>query len=196
MTPWLQILRHLKLIRLGWAAGKRRQQLQREADVARATANSAATAETLAQERARHSRRTLNGALASRDGALTAFPEGVEATLAAAKAALSASIAEKGQISIDSTSLERMITERKKSIDAGLANARATVSESTIAVDKAQGDLTTAMEQKHATHDGRLIELRRLRDSENLGDAEEELRRATERYEALPVPDHLLPRYR
>ena len=170
---------------------RRRQQLLKEAEGARATANDAATAQTLADERARNSRLALEGAIASRDAALLAFPDGVDAALGAARVALAASLAEKERVSDEFISLERMIEERKKRIDAALGSARTNATKATIAIDKAQGDLTTAMTD-HASHEGRLIELRRLRDAENLADAEATLLKATESHAALPIPDRLV----
>ena len=177
LTPWPLISRRLALIQ---SAGlrKRRQQLLKEAEGARAIANDAANAQTLADERTRHSQSALDAAVASRDAALPAFPEGVDAALVAARAALAAGIAEKEKVAAEFASLERTIDERKKRIDAVLGNARTNAAKATIAVDKAQGDLTTA-KTDHALHDGRLIELRKLRDAENLADAETRLLETT-----------------
>ena len=102
---------------------KRRQQLSKEAEAARAIANEAATARTLADERTRQSRLELDAAVASRDVALTAFPEGVDAALAAAKAALAGGIVEKEKVAAEFASLERTIEARKKRIDAALGGA-------------------------------------------------------------------------
>ena len=77
---------------------KRRQQLSKEAEAARTIANQAANARTLADERTRHSRLALDAAVAARDVALVAFPEGVDAALAAARAALAAGTAEKERL--------------------------------------------------------------------------------------------------
>ena len=170
---------------------KRRQELLKEAEGARALANDAANAQTLADERARHSRMALDAAVASRDEAMPAFPEGVDAALVAAKGALAASNAERDRVSEDFTSLERTIQERKTRIDALLGNARANAAKTTIAFDKAQGDLTTA-KTDHALHDGGLIELRKLRDAENLAEAERRLFATTENHAALPVPDKIV----
>ena len=163
---------------------RRRQQLSKEAEAARAIATQAATAHTLADERTRHSRLALDGAVASRDAALKAFPEGVDAALAAAKGALAAGVAEKDRVAAELASLERTIGTRKKRIDAALGGARTNAAKATTAVDTAQGDLTTAMTD-HASHEGRLMELRKLRDAENLAEAETRLREMTERHAAL-----------
>lgn len=170
---------------------KRRQQLSKEAEGARAIANQAANAHTLACERTRHSRLALDAAVASRDAALLAFPEGLNAALAAAKAALAAGISEKERAAAEFASLERTIDARKQRIDTALGGARTNAAKATIAVDTAQGDLTTAMTD-HASHDGRLIELRKMRDAENLAEAEARLRETTERHAALPVPARLV----
>jgi DNA repair exonuclease SbcCD ATPase subunit len=133
----------------------------------------------------------LEAAVASRDATLPAFPEGVDAALVTARAALAAGIAEKEKVAAEFSSLERTIDERKKRIDAVLGNARTNAAKATSAVDKAQGDLTTA-KTDHALHDGRLIELRKLRDAENLADAEARLLEKTGSHAALPVPDRLV----
>ena len=170
---------------------KRRQQVSKDTDEARVIANDAAKVQTLAEERTRHSRVALDVAVASRDAVLPTFPEGVATALAAARAALAASIAEKEEVSVEVTSLEGMIADRKKRIEAVLGSARTNAAKTALAVDNAQGELTTAMTD-HALHDGRLIELRKLRDAENLVEAETKLLEATERHAALPVPDRLV----
>ena len=93
---------------------KRRQQLSKEAEAARRIANQAANDRTLADERTRQSRLALDAAIAARDAALTAFPEGVDAALVAARAALAAGIAEKESVAAEFASLERTIDAEKK----------------------------------------------------------------------------------
>jgi energy-coupling factor transporter ATP-binding protein EcfA2 len=170
---------------------KRRQLLSKEAEGSRAIASDAANAQTLADERTRHSRLGLDAAVALRDGALPAFPEGVAATLVASRAELAARIAERDRVFAEFASLERMIEEKKKRIDAVLGSARTNAAKATITVDKAQGDLTTA-KTDHALHDGGLIELRKLCDAENLAEAESKLLETTEHHAALPVPDRIV----
>jgi DNA repair exonuclease SbcCD ATPase subunit len=180
----------LKALGADPAAGlrKRRQQLSKEAEAARAVANQAATARTLADERTRQSRLELDAAVAARDLAQMGFPEGVDAALAAAKAALAGSIFEKEKVAAEFASLERTVEARKKRIDTALGGARASADKAAIAVEKAQGDLMAA-KTEHASHDGRLIELRKLRDAENLAAAETRLRETTVYHAGLPVPD-------
>ena len=170
---------------------KRRQLLSNEAEAARTIANQAANARTLADERARHSMLALDAAIMARDAALVAFPEGVDASLAAAQATLAAGTAEKETVAAEFASLERTIEARQKRIDAALSGARAKAAQATSAVETAQEKLTAARTD-HALQDGRLIELRRLRDTENLAAAETKLQEATERHAALPVPDRIV----
>ena len=170
---------------------KRRQQLLKEAEAVRGIANQAANDRTLADERTRNSILALDAARAARDAALTAFPEGVDAALVAAQAVLAAAIAEKDSVTAEFASLERTIEERKKRTDAALSGARTNAAQATIAVDAAHGRLTTA-KTNHAAEHGRLIELRKQRDAENLAAAEARLHDATERHAALPVPERIV----
>jgi hypothetical protein len=170
---------------------KRRQQLSKEAEAARRIANQAANDRTLADERTRNSRLALDAASAARDAALTAFPVGVDAALVAARAALAAGMTEKESVTAEFASLERTIDERKNRIDAALSGARTNAAQATIAIETAQGRLTTA-KTNHASEHGRLIELRKQRDAENLAAAETRLHEATERHAALLVPGRIV----
>jgi hypothetical protein len=134
----------------------------------------------------------LDAAGAARDVALTAFSEGVDAALVAAQAALATSIAEKESVTAEFAPLERTIDESKKRIDAALIGARANAEQAKIAVETAQGLLSTA-KTDHAAEHGRLIELRKQRDAENLAAAETRLQEATDRLGALPVPTRSAP---
>ena len=124
-------------------------------------------------------RSALDAALKARDAALTAFPEGADAALVAARAALAAGDAEKKKVATEFASLEHTIVARKKRIDAALSGARTDAAQATIAVETAQGQLTTA-KTDHASAHGGLIELRRKRDAENLAEAETRLQQAKE----------------
>jgi hypothetical protein len=170
---------------------KRRQQLSKDAEVVRGVANQAENDRTLADERTRQARLELDAARATRDDALTAFSEGVSAALDAAQAAVTAATAEKESATADFASLERTIQERKERVDAALSGARTKAAQARIAVDAAQGQLITA-KTNHASEQGRLIELRKQRDAENLAAAETRLHEATERHAALPVPDRIV----
>ncbi len=112
-------------------------------------------------------RLALDAAIAARDAALPAFPEGVDAALVAAQAALAAGIAEKESVAAEFASLERTIDERKKRIDAALSGARTNAAQATIAVETAQGQLTTAKtdhaSERRSTH--RVAKTARCRES-------------------------------
>ena len=170
---------------------KRRQQLSREAEVARRIASEAANDRILADERTRNSKSAWEAALKARDAALTAFPEGADAALVAARAALVAGSAEKEKAAAEFASLEHTIEARKKRIDVALSDARTNAAKSRTAVETAQGQLTTARTD-HASAQGGLIELRRKRNAENLAAAEARLQEAKERHHALPVPDRMV----
>lgn len=187
------LARDLKALGADTTAGlrKRRENWSKEAAAARTIANEAANARTLAEERTRHSRLALDAAVAERDTVLATLPEGVDASLASARAALEAAAAEKEEIAVEFATLERTIEARKERIDAALSGARTKAAQAKLAVDAAQGQLTTARTD-HASHEGRLVELRKLRDAENLGAAQARLGEMTERHAALPVPERIV----
>ena len=58
-------------------------------------------------------------------------------------------------------------------------------------VDAAQAERTKAITD-HASQVGRLEELQRLRDAEDLATAENRLRDATDRHAAVPVPERIV----
>ncbi|MBV8418274.1 MAG: hypothetical protein JO251_24020, partial [Verrucomicrobia bacterium] len=170
---------------------KQREDLLTELAAARGVANQAEKDHTLAEERARQARSELDSARAAQDRVLTTFPEGVSATMAAARAALTAAMAEKENAAAEFASLEGAIRERKNRIDAALSGARAKASQAKNSVEAAQGQLTTA-KTDHAAEVGRLTELRKQRDAENLAAAQTKLSQAVERHAALPVPDRIV----
>jgi len=170
---------------------KRRQKYSQEADAARTSASRAASDRTLADERARNSKAALDTAVGARDTALAAFPEGVDSALIAARAALAAAAREKEQVATEFASLERAIEARKKRIDEALGGVRTNTAQAKTAFETAQTQLTTA-KTSHAEEQGRLVELRKQRDAENLVAAETRLRDATEAHAALPIPERLV----
>jgi DNA repair exonuclease SbcCD ATPase subunit len=169
----------------------RRQQLSEEAETARGIAHQAANDRTLADERVRHSRLALDAAVAARDGALVAFPDGVDTALTAARSALAAAIKEKVEVAAGFVSLERKIDARKKHIDAALSSARTDAEQAAAEAEAAQAQVTTA-KTHHAAEQGRLVELRRQRDAENMAAAEARLHEAVASRDALPVPDRMV----
>jgi AAA domain-containing protein len=167
---------------------KRRQQWSKEAESARRIANQAANDQTLAEERTRHSRLALDSAKAALEAVLPAFPKGIGAALVSAQAALATALAEKESVTAEFALLERTIAERKNRIDAALNGARTNAARATMAVEAAQERLTTA-KTNHASEHGRLFELRKQRDAEDLATAKTRLREASEHHAALPEPD-------
>ncbi|MGC2769199.1 MAG: hypothetical protein WB607_27105, partial [Candidatus Acidiferrum sp.] len=170
---------------------KRRQQLSREAEDGRRIAGQATNDRILTDERTRHSKMALDAAIVARDAALTAFPEGVDEAFVSAKAAFAAGIAERENVAAGFASLNRTIDERKKRIDAALSGARINAAQAATAVETAQGQLTTA-KTNHASAHGRLIELRKQQNAENLAAAETRLQEAIKRHAALPVPERIV----
>ena len=147
---------------------KRRQQLSKEAEAARAIASQAANAQ--------HTCRRAHPALAgwrwmrpSRRGMPRCRPSRREwmRHWSPHRAALAAGIAEKEKVAAEFASLERTIEERKNRIDAALSGARTNAAQATIAVETAQGQLTTAKTdhalQRRPTH--RVAKTARRRES-------------------------------
>jgi hypothetical protein len=167
---------------------KRREKFSKETETARAAANRAANDRTLADERVRNSRSALDAAIATRDNALVSFPEGADAALTDARSALAASIKEKEKVAAGLDSMQREIEARKKRIDTALSGARTNAAQAAAGVEVAQTQLTTA-KTNHAAEHGRLVELRKQRDAENVAVAEARLHEAIASHTALPVPE-------
>ncbi len=170
---------------------KLRHRLSKEAEEARRIAGEATNERTLTDERTRQSRKATDAAIVARDAALTVFPEGVDSALVAARVALAAGVAEKESAAAELASLEHAVNERKKRIDAALSGARTNATQAATAVETALGQLTIA-KTNHASANGRLIELRRQRDAEDLAAAEARVQEATARHGALLVPDRIV----
>ena len=108
---------------------------------------------------------------------------------ATAQATLAAAIIEKQSVAGESESLGSTIAARNnKLIEDAVRGARTKAEIARAVVEAAQEKLTAAI-ASHAQHGGRLVELLRLRDAEDLAAAETQLRSATERHAALPVPE-------
>jgi len=172
---------------------KRRQQLSKDFDIASTIAAEAANAHSVAEERTNNCRLAFDAAVSKRDVALTSFPEGIPAALATAQAHLSTAVFEKRTVDAEFASLEKGITARTMRIEEALRGARAKAEIARTEVEAAQGKLTAAI-TSHAQHGGRLVELRRLREAEDLVAAETRLREVTGRHSALPVPDRDVPK--
>lgn len=170
---------------------RRRQQFSKEADAARATANQAANDRTIADERVRQSRLALDAAISARDGVLAAFVSGADAALITARLAEKAAFDEKAQVAQKFALLEHEIEVRKKRIDTALSEARANLEQAAVGVETAQTQLTVT-KTNHATEHGRLLELRKQRDAEDIAAAEALLKGTVAARAALPVPDRLV----
>jgi energy-coupling factor transporter ATP-binding protein EcfA2 len=170
---------------------KRRAQLAKELDGARAIANLASTELTLTAERARNAQSSFDAAIGARDTASKAFPEGVEAAMAAARKALAHAIAEKESIVDEISKLESNSAARKRRVETALTAARNNAEKAKALVAGAQQRLTTAIGNR-ALQDGQLIQLRKMRDAEDLGAARNKLQEATERHAKLPVPERIV----
>jgi hypothetical protein len=170
---------------------ERRQQAFRDLELARATANRAGSAHTLAEERTRNSGSALNAAVVARDAALAAFPEGVASALFAAQGALAGVLGEQQKVAAEINSLESMIAAQNERVEAAVREARAIAQQARSRLDAAHAVRTKAI-TGHASQVGRLEELRRVRDAEDLAAAENRLRNATDRHAALPVPEWIV----
>jgi hypothetical protein len=166
----------------------RRIRASKNAEIARANAAEATRIYTVAQERAANLRATLNADIEKSDIALTSFPDGLDVALTTARETLVAAIDEKEKVTVDLASLEDRIAARKQRIDMAGSNAREQAVTAKSAVDTANRNLTAAITGR-AEHAGRLAELQKQRDAEDLQAAEVALREVTERYALLPVPE-------
>jgi DNA repair exonuclease SbcCD ATPase subunit len=174
-------------------AGLRSQRQQRSKIVEqeRLIANQTASEQTLAEERTRRATTAFDEARAARDVALRAFPDGLDAALTNARLMLANANSEKANVTSELASLERTIQEGKKRIDTALSVARTNAEQAKAGADAAQERLTLA-KTNHASQQGRLTELRRLRDGQNLSAAETGLAEATQRKAVLAVPDRIV----
>ena len=122
---------------------------------------------------------------------MAAFPEGVAAALSAAQAALAAALGEQQTVVAELTSLEYTIAAQNERVEAAVREARATAEQARARLDAAHAERTKAITD-HASQIGRLEELRRVRDAQDLAAAENRLRNATDRHAALPVPERIV----
>jgi hypothetical protein len=166
----------------------RRIALQKSADAARLRASESSRLYAAAAERAANLLSNWEAAISKRDIALASFPKGLDVTLAAARAELSRANAEKQKVIADLVALEKIISSRKQRIDEACNNAHTQVKMTKSHVETAQEKLNATI-TNHAEHVGRLAELQRRRDAENLQEAEANLREAKARRDALPFPE-------
>ena len=173
------------------ALRRRRQQSSSDLGLARATANQADTAQALAQERTRNSESVLNAAMAARDGALLAYPQGLAASLAAAQAALAAATGEQRKVMAEFALLESTIAAQNAQVEVAVRQAHAEAEQSRTQLDAAHTELTLAITDQ-ASQVGRWEQLRELRDAQDLAAAEHQLQAASDQHAALPVPAQIV----
>ena len=167
---------------------KRRQQLSADLEAARKVASEAAQDLTLSDERTRTSKLALDEARRARDEAMTSFPEEISRALTAAQAAVAAANLAKKTIVDKFAALEKTIQAQKARIDAAMASARKKANEAQAKAGTAQGELTKA-KTDHAAQIGRLEELQRQKEAEDIAAAETRLKEAMEHRASLPVPE-------
>jgi hypothetical protein len=165
-----------------------RERLSKEADSARRISSAAATAFTLAEERASSLGTLLAAGIAKRDLARISFPDGVDGALAAGRSRLASAAGEVQNAMAELTSLEKTMALQKARVEEAVSGARSRCEKAKLATDAAQATRDEAR-TAHAAQVGNLSALTKLRDAENLGAAETRLLEATARYEALPVPE-------
>jgi AAA domain len=168
-----------------------RQDAAAALEAARSAAAAAATNQTLADERSRAAKESMDQASAARDAELSRFPGGLPAELAAAQSAMKGAADELKAVADELASLERVAAERKARIDAGLAMARALVKGERDALDAAAA-AHTQVKTGYDREQGSLETLRQRRKLENLEAATGRLDEASKRRSALPVPSEMV----
>jgi hypothetical protein len=166
----------------------RRGELSKSVESVRARAAESARLYTLAEDRAANLRALCEAATSKRDEALAAFPDGVEAALSASERKLSQANLEKENAGADLEALDQTIASRKRIINEAASSARTQLESANGGVETAQQNLTTAI-TTHAAHTGRIGELRRRRDAEDLSAAELRLQGEKSHHAALPIPE-------
>jgi hypothetical protein len=169
----------------------RRQKLTSALETARAAAAKAATDLTLAEERIRTAKASMDAAIVARDVELAKFSEGLSSELAAAQRAADEAALEQATVAAAMDSLERTIADQAARIDAALSGARASVTAVQAHLELAEAARTTALKE-HAAEGGRLETLRKQRESQDLQSAESKHREASDRHSALPVPTEMV----
>jgi len=167
---------------------RRRLDLSTKLETARASATEAEREHTIALERTANLRSASDTAISKRDVALRSFPEGLDAAVAAGHAELAVATTELKNVAADLASLDSTIAARKQRIDKAMSADRTKAETARNRVETAQRRLTATI-ASCAEHSGRLGELRRQRDAEDLSASERRLREATGSHAALPVPE-------
>jgi DNA repair exonuclease SbcCD ATPase subunit len=175
----------------GTALRARRQRESREEGEARTAAHQAATDQAVAEERAGSLRESLEMAVAKRDTALSEFPAGVSAGREAAEEELQDSLQEQERVTAELGALQGRIEARRREVEVAVGEARLVREAAQRVVEAAQEGVKKAIADLAAAG-GRLGTLRELRNAEDLSAAERAFHEATERHEALLVPERLI----
>jgi hypothetical protein len=112
----------------------------------------------------------------------------VEAVLSTSERKISEANAERQNAGADLEVLDQTIASRTRIIDESARSARTQLEIANDGVEIAQQNLTTAI-TSHAEHTGRLGELRKRREAEDLPAAELRLQKAKSHQAALPIPE-------
>jgi len=166
----------------------RRGELSKSVVSARARVTESSRLYTLAEDRTTNLRGLWEAATSKRDEALAAFPDGVDAALTASERKLSEANSERQNAGADLEALDQTIASQKRMIDEAAISARTQLEIANAGVETAQQNLTTAITGQ-AEHTGRLAELQKRRDAEDLSAAELRLQEAKSHHAALPIPE-------
>ena len=142
---------------------------------------------SVAEERVRAARATLETAKQTRDAAVRQYPSGIAESARAARASLHAAVSDQEKIAAELGVLERSIETRTRTMEGAVAGARARADAARTATNTAQDAVTTAT-AAHASEMRHLADLRELRAAQDLGVAEATLSTASARHATLPVP--------
>jgi DNA repair exonuclease SbcCD ATPase subunit len=165
----------------------RRAGLSAATDSTRRDAGEARAARMLEDDRVLQSTDKLNATVAVRDPALTAFPDGVEVALSAARCALAAAGKDRDDVTARLAALESEFEQKKARLEQAVTEARASEGQAAGGIEEAER-LNTAAANTLAKEQGRLVELKRRLEAEDIGTAGTKLQDAMAAHEALPVP--------
>jgi hypothetical protein len=166
---------------------QQQEEARRSLQEAREEVHQVSNAHAIGEERCRNLRAALDTAMAKFNIARQPFPQGLPVALAEAQKALAAADEEQQKVSNDLASLHESVVAERAKIEAAVSDARKNAETMDREVETARDKLDEAMTE-HASQGGRLDELRRLRDDEDLAAAEQQLQIAIEHLAALPVP--------
>jgi DNA repair exonuclease SbcCD ATPase subunit len=166
----------------------RRAALSRATEAALRDAGEARTARTLADEHVTQSTVRLEAAVADRDSALTAFPDGVEAALSAARCALAAAGKDRVDVTLRLAALESEFEQERTRLVATATGARLSEEQAAEGVEEWE-KLHAAAANTLATEQGRLVELKRRLEAEDIATAGAQLQDAVTAHKALPLPE-------